>query len=51
MLPSLSAALAVTVMVAGAVKVAPSAGAVRLTVGGTLGMVTVTLAGKPLPVR
>src|SRR6188474_1086005 len=38
MVPSLSAAVAVSVMLAGAVKVAPLVGLVKLTVGGTLGM-------------
>src|SRR2546430_16214098 len=38
MLPSESAAVAVSGMLAGALKVAPFAGLVRLAVGGTLGM-------------
>ena len=42
-LPSLSEALAVIVMLAGAVKEAPLLGEVRLTLGGVLEVLPVTL--------
>jgi hypothetical protein len=47
--PSLSAALAEICMVAAAVKVAPLAGEVIVTVGGTLAL-TVMLMGVEVPV-
>jgi hypothetical protein len=50
MVPSLSLALAVSVMLAGALKVAPPAGLVRLTLGGTLGALTVILTGVEVAV-